>query len=149
MPCRAAPRRCTGCSTPPAVWSLAATDATEADGTRARDGPFSGTSVDVSAADWRKRGLCGGVADRSRLLQRGGGAPGPVGCSLPAALEAGSPLRVGRYAVPAAEESRATGHLPAASDPASSLRAVPPGAGHLRAGLEPRDLPGPTPHYRQ
>src|SRR6516162_590651 len=84
-----------------------------------------------------------------QAIAAGGGAPGPIGCSLPAALEAGCPLRVGRYAVPAAEESRATGHLPAASDPASSLRAVPPGAGHLRAGLEPRDLPGPTPHYRQ
>src|SRR5262249_52336267 len=79
----------------------------------------------------------------------GGGAPGPMGCSLPAALEAGCPLRVGRSAVPAAEESRATGQLPAASDVASSLRAVPPGAGLLRAGLEPRDLPGPTPRYRQ
>src|SRR5262249_1742930 len=79
----------------------------------------------------------------------GGGAPGPVGCSLPAALEAGCPLRVRRHAVPAAEESRATGHLPAASGPGSSLRAVPPGGGLLQAGLEPRDLQAPTPRYRQ
>src|SRR5215831_10394215 len=93
-----------------------------------------------------RRSMCpkriGGCAVRAEVgrteagyYSGGGGAPGPIGCSLPAALEAGCPLRVGRYAVPAAEESRATGHLPAASDPASSLRAVPPGAGLLRAGL--------------
>src|SRR5262245_24155542 len=100
-------------------------------------------SVDVADAPKTVTRNQRGVADRSRLLQRGGAAPGPIGCSLPAALEAGCPLRVGRYAVPAAEESRATGHLPAASVPGSSLRAFPPGAGLLRAGLQPRDLQVP------
>src|SRR5262249_21342557 len=77
------------------------------------------------------------------------GAPGTIGYSLPAVPGAGYCLKVRRHALPAVEASGATGRLPAALAPGSSLRAFPPRAGLPRAGLEPRDLQVPTPRYRQ
>src|SRR5262245_11418918 len=73
----------------------------------------------------------------------------PVNYSPQACPGTARPVRGPQPLLPVGARIRATARPPAASAPGSSFQAVPPEAGLLRADLEPRDLPGPTPRYRQ